>query len=29
MDGSHYTMSLKGLMLLSECIEIFQWAEFV
>ena len=30
MNGSHYTTcrSLKGLMLLSECIERFQWADF-
>ena len=29
IDGSHYTRSSKGLMLLSECIERFQWAAFV
>ena len=28
LDGTHYTRSLKGLMLLSECFETLQWAEF-
>ena len=28
LDGTHYTRSLKGLMLLSECFERLQWAEF-
>ena len=28
MDESHYTRSLKWLMLLSECIERFKWDEF-
>lgn len=28
LDGTHYTRSLKGLMLLSECLERLQWAEF-
>ena len=28
LDGTHYTWSLKGLMLLSECFERLQWAEF-
>ena len=28
LDGTHYTQSLKGLMLLSECFETLQWAEF-
>ena len=27
LDGTHYTRSLKGLMLLSECFERLQWAE--
>lgn len=28
LDGTHYTRSLKGLTMLSECIERLQWAEF-
>ena len=28
LDGTHYTRSLKGLMLLSEWFERLQWAEF-
>ena len=28
MNGSHYTRSLKGIILLNECIERFQWVEF-
>ena len=28
LDGTHYTRSIKGLMLLSECFERLQWAEF-
>ena len=28
LDGTHYMQSLKGLMLLSECFETLQWAEF-
>ena len=28
LDGTHYTRSLIGLMLLSECFERLQWAEF-
>ena len=28
LDGTHYTRLLKGLMLLSECFERLQWAEF-
>lgn len=28
LDGSHYSRSLKGLLMLSECMERLQWAEF-
>ena len=28
LDGTHYTRSLKGLLLLCECMERLQWAEF-
>ena len=28
LNGTHYTRSLKGLSMLSECIERLQWAEF-
>ena len=29
LDGTHYTRSLKGLSMLSECIERLQWTEFL
>ena len=28
LEGSHYTRSLKGLLMLCKCIERLQWAEF-